>query len=112
MGSPLFPVIANLYLGSLEETAIQSASFKPKLWVRYVDDTFVIWPHGPERLQSFHQHLNKQHPKFQFTVEEEKNDKLPFLDVLVMKEGGRLLTSMYCKPTHMEDHNGSPEMHE
>ena len=75
---------------------------KPKLWVRYVDDMFVIWPHGPDRLQSFHQRLNKQHPKIQFTVEEEKDDQLPFLDVLVTKEGGRLLTSVYRKPTHTE----------
>ena len=102
MGSPLSPVIANLYLESMEETAILSAPFKPKLWVRYVDDTFVIWPHGPDRLRSFHQHLNKQHPKIQFTVEEEKDDQLPFLDVLVSKEGGRLLTSVYRKPTHTE----------
>ena len=72
MGSPLSPVIANLYLESLEETAIRSVPFKPKLWVRYVDDTFVIWSHGPDRLRSFHQHLNKQHPNIQFTVEEEK----------------------------------------
>ena len=92
MGSPLSPVIANLYLESLEETAIRSAPLKPKLWVRYVDDTFVIWPHGPDRLLSFHQHLNKQHPKIQFTVEKEKYDQLPFLDVRVSKEEGRLLT--------------------
>ena len=89
MGSPLSPVIANLYLESLEETAIHSAPFKLKLWLRYVNDTFVIWPDGPDRLQS--QHLNKQHPMIQFTVEEEKYDQLPFLDVLVTKEGLMLM---------------------
>ena len=50
---------------------------------------------GLYQLQSFHQHLNKQHPKIQFTVEEEKDDQLPFLDVRVSKEEGRLLTSVY-----------------
>ena len=33
---------------------LQSVSFKPKLLVRNVDKTFVIWPHGPDRQQSFH----------------------------------------------------------
>ena len=67
-----------------------------------MDDTFVIWTHGPDRLQSIQVHLNTQHLKIQFTVEEEKDDQLPFLDVLVTKEGGRLLTSVYWKPTHTE----------
>ena len=102
MGSPLSPVIANLYLEHLEETALQSACLKPKLWVRYVDDTFVIWPHGQEELQSFHNHLNQQHPRIQFKVEEEKDDKLPFLDVLVTNEEEKLLSSVYRKPTHTE----------
>ena len=58
---------------------------------------------GPMGLTDYgHQHLNKQHPKIQFTVEEEKDDQLPFLDVRVSKEGGRLLTSVYRKPTHTE----------
>ena len=102
IGSPLSSVIAKLYLESLEEAAIRSSPFKHKLWVRYVDDMFVIWPHGPDRLQSFHQHLNEQEPKIQFTVAEEKDDQLPFLDVRVSKEGGRLLTSVYWKPTRTE----------
>ena len=33
---------------------------------------------------------------------QEKDDQLPFLDVLVTKEGGRLLTSVYRKPIHTE----------
>ena len=91
MGSPLSPPTANLYMESLEETAIQSVPLEPK-----------PRPHGPDELWSFHQHLSKQHPRIQFTVEEEKDDKLPFFDVLVTKEGGRLQTSVYWKPIHTE----------
>ena len=42
MGSPLSPVLANLYMEFFEEMAIDTATHKPTLWIRYVDDTFVI----------------------------------------------------------------------
>ena len=50
MDSPLSPVTANLFMEDLEQKAIQTAVLQPKFWVRYVDNTFVIWPHGKERL--------------------------------------------------------------
>jgi hypothetical protein len=44
-----------LFLGMLgdfdfEKLALDSALHKPLLWLWYVDDTFVVWPHGPKRL--------------------------------------------------------------
>ncbi|XP_023726043.1 uncharacterized protein LOC111874629, partial [Cryptotermes secundus] len=58
MGSPLSPVIANLYMEDFEERALDLAPHKPRCWFRYVDDTFVIWPHGPDKLKDFLNHLN------------------------------------------------------
>ena len=43
MGSPLSPIIANLYLERLEEETISSAPLQPKLWRRYVGDTFFCF---------------------------------------------------------------------
>ena len=40
MGSPLSPIIANLYMESFD------FPLKPKRWKHYVDDTYVVWPHG------------------------------------------------------------------
>ena len=48
-----------------------------RLWTRYVDDTFIIWPHGPPQLQRFHEHLNQQCPNIQFTMETEDDGKIP-----------------------------------
>ena len=68
----------------------------------YVDDTFVIWQHGEEELARFHQHLNQQSPTIQFTMEREKEGRIAFLDVLVSKDGDRLSTTVYRKPTHTD----------
>jgi hypothetical protein len=43
--------------------------------------------------------MNKQNPHIQFTLEVENNNKLPLLDVLIEKVDGRLVTSVYRKPT-------------
>ena len=58
MGSPLSPVVANFFLEDFEKKAIEQATHKPVCWFRYVDDTFVIWPHGQEKLTEFLNHLN------------------------------------------------------
>ena len=58
MGSPLSPMIANIYMEGFEEEALNTTDDQPSLWVRYVDDTFVIWPHGSDKLEAFHRHLN------------------------------------------------------
>jgi hypothetical protein len=53
MGSSLAPVVANLYMEHTEHQAISSVIKKPTRWYRYVDDTFVGWPHGKDELQEF-----------------------------------------------------------
>jgi Reverse transcriptase (RNA-dependent DNA polymerase) len=104
MGSPLSPVMCNLFMGMLEDKAIATAPIKPKLWLRYVDDTFVLWENSQEELQDFLNHMNKQNQAIQFTMEQEKDNSLPFLDVLVKKENEHLTTSVYRKPTHTDQY--------
>ena len=100
MGLSLSVVLANAYMEYFEETAIRTATDKPTLWQRYVDDVFCIWPHGEEKINMFHEHLNGIHTSIQFTREVECNGKLPFLDVLVQRKEGFLHTDVYRKPTH------------
>ena len=102
MGLPWAPVIGNLYMEAFEERALSSSTLTSKLWLRYVDDTFVVWPHGQRSLDEFHTHLNEQHPSIQFTREEESDHKIPFLDVMVERRGVSVTTSVYRKPTHTD----------
>ena len=86
MNSPLSPVIANLFMERFEKDVLDSSPLKPTVWLRYVDDTFVIWPHGEKNLKIFLNHINEAHPSIKFTYEMEHEGTLPFLDVLVSKK--------------------------
>lgn len=102
MGSPLSPVVANLFMEAFETKALEQAPRRPKMWVRYVDDTFVLWPHNAEDLEAFHAHLNAINPSIQFTCEKEEEGTLAFLDVHVKREGNTISTSVYRKTTHTD----------
>ena len=46
MGSPVSAVVDNLYMEFLEELALETAPTTPRVWKRYVDDTFCILRKG------------------------------------------------------------------
>ena len=56
MGSPISPIVANLYMEDLETKAIQSAQNPPSFWRRFVDDTLTIMK--SLQVESFLNHLN------------------------------------------------------
>ena len=103
MGSPVSAVIANLYMEEFEERAIATATYKPKIWKRYVDDTFTVL--GKDYADGFLQHLNSQQPTIRFTMEIEKDNTIPFLDTSVSRDSnGLLTTTVYKKPTHTDQY--------
>ncbi|XP_068704583.1 uncharacterized protein [Montipora foliosa] len=72
------------------------------LWLRYVDDTFVILENDTSR---FLDHLNSQDVNIKFTQEHCANNLLPFLARLVkINSDGSLSTRVYCKPTHTDQY--------
>jgi len=42
MGSPLSPIVANIFMEDFKGKALALVHLLPKLWKRYVDDTNVI----------------------------------------------------------------------
>ena len=95
MDSLLSSVIANLYMEWFKTHAINTATIKPEIWLRYVDDTFIIWNETDRQLDSFLNHLNSLRQTIKFTIEKEKNDCLSFLDVFDTKNNGQIKTSLY-----------------
>ena len=103
MGSPLSPILADIFMEEFETSCLRSAYLQPSLWLHYVDDTFVVWPHGRDTFQDFLQHLNEQHPSIKFTMEIEDDGRIPFLDVGISRNpDGSLHHNIYRKPTHTD----------
>ena len=99
MGSPLGPTLANAFMCHWEEKWLRNcpASFKPVLYRRYVDDTFLIFD-SPHQIDLFLNYLNSQHENIEFTCDKESDSRLPFLDINVTR-GDTFSTSIYRKHT-------------
>ena len=82
MGSPLGPVLANIFMGHLEERWVMNGNMCPLLWFRYVDDTFTMF-NNKASANEFLQYLNSRHNSIKFTIEFECDNEIPFLDTLV-----------------------------
>jgi len=86
MGSPVSPLVANLFMEYLEQKLLDTApmELKPRLWKRYVDDIFeVVKKSSVEGLTEFFNNLDDS-GSIKFTYEMESEGKLPFLDLLII----------------------------
>ena len=99
MGYPISPVVANIYMEHFEDLAMMTAPNPPRVWKRYVDDIFCILKKNT--VHEMLSHLNGLRPTIQFTVEEEKEGVLPFLDTQLQRgRDGKLDVSVFRKKTH------------
>ena len=104
MGSPISPKVANLFMEDLETKGLATAPSTPKIWKRFVDDTFTIIQKAHK--DAFLDHINSIDSNIHFTYEVSKEDgSIPFLDMLITPdEEGRLNTTVYRKPTHTDQY--------
>ena len=100
MGNPLGPTLANAFLAYHEVRWLNDCPvyFKPLLYRRYVDDTFLVF-RSLSHIPLFLDYLNSKHKNITFTSETERNGKLAFLDILLTRNNGGFQTAVYRKPT-------------
>ena len=56
MGSPLSPIIANMVMEEIEQTALNTYLNPLSLWLRYVDDVYAIME--KTEVEPCHDYLN------------------------------------------------------
>ena len=107
MGTKFAPTYATLVLAYLEEKLYSEietkfgkefAIFIKENWKRFLDDCFVFWTKSKDDLKTFHLILNRLNPNLSFTMEKSE-EKLPFLDILLLKNNSTILTDIYSKET-------------
>ena len=105
MGTKMAPSYACLFMGNLEDKFLSAAEQIPDIWIRYIDDIFVIWTHGQESWDIFFENLNAFHKTIKF-VSTTSLTNISFLDVEVKLMNGKIETDLYTKPT--DSHNYLP----
>ena len=71
--------------------------YRPLYYRRYVDDIFVL-SKSSDHLKRFQSDLNSCHVKYH-VIHYKQNKKISFLDVNFIREQGKIITSIYGKPT-------------
>ena len=100
MGSPLDPILPNIFLSHHEENWLNKCpiEFKPCFYRRYVDDIFVLFE-SPESVYSFREYMSSKHQNIKFTIEHKNTGSILFLDVKICRKNGKFVTSFHRKPT-------------
>jgi len=84
MGRTFAPKYADIVMAALEKQALNKCEKQPSLYLRYLDDIFLIWPHSIEDFNQFLQIFNNEHTSINFKANIQPHT-IEFLDVLVFK---------------------------
>ena len=98
IGTKMAPAYANLFMDRLERTLISEPRIKLYLWLRYIDDVFMMWTGSEQELIEFLNYMNEAHATIKFTWSWSK-EKVNYLDVQVINNQGKIETDLYTKPT-------------
>ena len=97
MGSPLCPVLANLFMSYYETMWLNTfRECEMILYRRYVDDIICRF-NCQSDADKFFEFLNRQHPNIKFSFEKQVNKQISFLDILITNDVDQFCTSVFRK---------------
>ena len=96
LGSALGAALVNAFPVHFGKNWLQNcpSDFKPYYYRRYVDDIFVLFT-SPQHLEAFQNFLNCRHANISFTIESEKQNRISFLGIQIIREDKTFTTSVY-----------------
>ena len=94
--------MAKIYVENLENWSLNSYFLNHFYLGRYMDDRISLWNYGEAEIQGFLDHLNTYDQNLQFTLEVEMENKLPFLDVLIIRNADKLNFNIYLSKANIK----------
>ena len=101
MGKKFAPHYADIFMAKLEKEALEKCPLKPSLYLRYLDDIFIIWPHSRDDFTHFLNVFNSHLPPIKFKASIQENS-VDYLDTTIFKDQHNpsiLRSKVYFKPT-------------
>jgi hypothetical protein len=101
MGAPSSALLAEIYLQFLEHNQILHLPLKHKIisYHRYVDDILITYDTSNTNINDTLSDFNNIHHKIHFTIENELNNQLNFLDLTIIRHHNNLQFGIYRKNT-------------
>ena len=104
MGTISAPPYANIFIGKFEESHIYPyIRHLCKLYLRYIDDLFLIWTGTKQQFEDFICNLNNQHPSIKLSYQI-SNTSIDFLDTTVYIKNRKLHTTIFTKSTDKQNY--------
>ena len=109
MGKLFAPHYADIFMAHWEKGALSTCPIKPLVYLRFLDDIFIIWRGSREQFEEFLAILNNHHESIKLKAEF-SDQAVNFLDTTVFKGNGFtnnhiLDTQVYFKPTDTSGSN-------
>ena len=92
MGSPLAPVLADIFMGFYKSKWLNEYNLnKPKFYLRYVDDILAPFDNEQDSL-IFLYFISNRHPNIKLIIEKQINHSIAFVDVFISGINNQNLT--------------------